>query len=172
MYCFFLSEGSDCIKANAQSCGECIQVAEKCGWCTDTVSCLKAHAYRGTVLRLISLEAANTSVCVRSWTMAGIWFEYQCMGTFCEIVAASPEYSQSELSWVTEQNSPWRFLRFTGGWHLICCITAANWTIHYSLWYKMGKGEPQKCIIYSTSQTFGHTYSFKGFSLFLLFSTL
>ncbi|CAB1317594.1 unnamed protein product, partial [Coregonus sp. 'balchen'] len=35
-YCFFLSEGSDCIKANAQSCGECIQVAEKCGWCTDT----------------------------------------------------------------------------------------------------------------------------------------
>uniref|UniRef100_A0A8C7PDQ0 Integrin beta n=1 Tax=Oncorhynchus mykiss TaxID=8022 RepID=A0A8C7PDQ0_ONCMY len=25
----------DCIKANAQSCGECIQVAEKCGWCTD-----------------------------------------------------------------------------------------------------------------------------------------
>uniref|UniRef100_A0A8C5FQT2 Integrin beta n=1 Tax=Gadus morhua TaxID=8049 RepID=A0A8C5FQT2_GADMO len=28
-------EGSECIKANAQSCGECIQVAEKCGWCTD-----------------------------------------------------------------------------------------------------------------------------------------
>uniref|UniRef100_A0A3Q3E3I2 Integrin beta n=1 Tax=Labrus bergylta TaxID=56723 RepID=A0A3Q3E3I2_9LABR len=29
------SEGSICIKANAQSCGECIQVAETCGWCTD-----------------------------------------------------------------------------------------------------------------------------------------
>ncbi|XP_060901424.1 integrin beta-1-like isoform X1 [Labrus mixtus] len=28
-------EGSICIKANAQSCGECIQVAETCGWCTD-----------------------------------------------------------------------------------------------------------------------------------------
>ncbi|XP_056277326.1 integrin beta-1-like [Pseudoliparis swirei] len=28
-------EGSECIKANAQSCGECIQVAEMCGWCTD-----------------------------------------------------------------------------------------------------------------------------------------
>uniref|UniRef100_A0AAQ4PM52 Integrin beta n=1 Tax=Gasterosteus aculeatus aculeatus TaxID=481459 RepID=A0AAQ4PM52_GASAC len=24
-----------CIKANAQSCGECIQVAETCGWCAD-----------------------------------------------------------------------------------------------------------------------------------------
>uniref|UniRef100_A0AAQ4PNN3 Integrin beta n=1 Tax=Gasterosteus aculeatus aculeatus TaxID=481459 RepID=A0AAQ4PNN3_GASAC len=30
-----LSEGSICIKANAQSCGECIQVAETCGWCAD-----------------------------------------------------------------------------------------------------------------------------------------
>ena len=29
-----------------------------------------------------------------------------------------------------------------------------------------------KLIIYSTSQKFGHTYSFKGFSLFRLFSTL
>jgi hypothetical protein len=26
--------------------------------------------------------------------------------------------------------------------------------------------------IYSTSQKFGHTYSFKGFTLFLLFSTM
>ncbi|XP_077381113.1 integrin beta-1-like isoform X2 [Festucalex cinctus] len=26
---------SVCIKANAQSCDECIQVAESCGWCTD-----------------------------------------------------------------------------------------------------------------------------------------
>uniref|UniRef100_A0A4W5R1D7 Uncharacterized protein n=1 Tax=Hucho hucho TaxID=62062 RepID=A0A4W5R1D7_9TELE len=65
-FCSAQHEGSDCIKANAQSCGECIQVAEKCGWCTDTVSCLKAHACRGTVLRLISLEAANTSVCIWS----------------------------------------------------------------------------------------------------------
>ena len=35
---FFVSEGSDCLKANAQSCGDCIQVAENCGWCTDEVS--------------------------------------------------------------------------------------------------------------------------------------
>ncbi|KAK5598982.1 Integrin beta-1 [Crenichthys baileyi] len=28
-------DGSICIKANAQSCGECIQVSEMCGWCTD-----------------------------------------------------------------------------------------------------------------------------------------
>uniref|UniRef100_A0A8C6SG22 Integrin beta n=1 Tax=Neogobius melanostomus TaxID=47308 RepID=A0A8C6SG22_9GOBI len=28
-------EGSICIKANAQSCGECIQVSESCGWCSD-----------------------------------------------------------------------------------------------------------------------------------------
>ncbi|XP_008300442.1 integrin beta-1 isoform X2 [Stegastes partitus] len=28
-------EGSICIKANAQSCGECIQVSETCGWCSD-----------------------------------------------------------------------------------------------------------------------------------------
>ncbi|XP_067109967.1 integrin beta-1-like isoform X2 [Osmerus mordax] len=33
--CRAQQEGSDCIKANAQSCGECIQVSEKCGWCTD-----------------------------------------------------------------------------------------------------------------------------------------
>uniref|UniRef100_A0A7N6B6P5 Integrin beta n=1 Tax=Anabas testudineus TaxID=64144 RepID=A0A7N6B6P5_ANATE len=30
-----LQKGSICIKANAQSCGECIQVSETCGWCTD-----------------------------------------------------------------------------------------------------------------------------------------
>ncbi|KAK1874573.1 Integrin beta-1 [Dissostichus eleginoides] len=28
-------QGSVCIKANAQSCGDCIQVAESCGWCGD-----------------------------------------------------------------------------------------------------------------------------------------
>uniref|UniRef100_A0A668A6D4 Integrin beta n=1 Tax=Myripristis murdjan TaxID=586833 RepID=A0A668A6D4_9TELE len=28
-------KGSACINANAQSCGECIQVAATCGWCTD-----------------------------------------------------------------------------------------------------------------------------------------
>lgn len=33
-----LSDGSICIKANAQSCGECIQVSKICGWCTDEVS--------------------------------------------------------------------------------------------------------------------------------------
>ncbi|XP_055737277.1 integrin beta-1-like [Salvelinus fontinalis] len=28
-------EGNECIKANAKSCGECIQVGAKCGWCMD-----------------------------------------------------------------------------------------------------------------------------------------
>ncbi|XP_041928643.1 integrin beta-1-like [Alosa sapidissima] len=28
-------EENECIKANAKSCGDCIQVGEKCGWCTD-----------------------------------------------------------------------------------------------------------------------------------------
>ncbi|KAK7944664.1 hypothetical protein WMY93_000392 [Mugilogobius chulae] len=33
--CAAQKEGSICIKANAQSCGECIQVSEACGWCSD-----------------------------------------------------------------------------------------------------------------------------------------
>uniref|UniRef100_A0A673AUG6 Integrin beta n=1 Tax=Sphaeramia orbicularis TaxID=375764 RepID=A0A673AUG6_9TELE len=33
--CSVPDSGSICIKANAQSCGECIQVAESCGWCSD-----------------------------------------------------------------------------------------------------------------------------------------
>ncbi|XP_041102893.1 integrin beta-1-like isoform X2 [Polyodon spathula] len=28
-------DGNDCIKANAKSCGECIQVGANCGWCTE-----------------------------------------------------------------------------------------------------------------------------------------
>uniref|UniRef100_A0A673AWR8 Integrin beta n=1 Tax=Sphaeramia orbicularis TaxID=375764 RepID=A0A673AWR8_9TELE len=38
----FFFQGSICIKANAQSCGECIQVAESCGWCSDEVSFLSS----------------------------------------------------------------------------------------------------------------------------------
>uniref|UniRef100_A0A8B9M801 Integrin beta N-terminal domain-containing protein n=1 Tax=Accipiter nisus TaxID=211598 RepID=A0A8B9M801_9AVES len=30
--------GSDCIKANAKSCGECIQAGPNCGWCKKTVN--------------------------------------------------------------------------------------------------------------------------------------
>lgn len=33
--------GSDCIKANAKSCGECIQAGPNCGWCKKTVSVAK-----------------------------------------------------------------------------------------------------------------------------------
>uniref|UniRef100_A0A672S5P7 Integrin beta n=1 Tax=Sinocyclocheilus grahami TaxID=75366 RepID=A0A672S5P7_SINGR len=29
------ADGNECTKASAQSCGECIQAGEKCGWCTD-----------------------------------------------------------------------------------------------------------------------------------------
>lgn len=32
------ADGNECTKASAQSCGECIQAGEKCGWCTDVVS--------------------------------------------------------------------------------------------------------------------------------------
>lgn len=32
------ADGNECTKASAQSCGECIQAGEKCGWCTDEVS--------------------------------------------------------------------------------------------------------------------------------------
>lgn len=39
----FSAEGNECIKANAESCGDCIQVGAKCGWCTDTVS--TAHMF-------------------------------------------------------------------------------------------------------------------------------
>ncbi|XP_023696185.1 integrin beta-1 isoform X1 [Paramormyrops kingsleyae] len=34
-FCNAQQDGNECIKANAKSCGECIQVGEKCGWCTD-----------------------------------------------------------------------------------------------------------------------------------------
>ncbi|KAB5535633.1 hypothetical protein PHYPO_G00120130 [Pangasianodon hypophthalmus] len=33
-FCSAQLDGNDCTKASAQSCGECIQVGEKCGWCT------------------------------------------------------------------------------------------------------------------------------------------
>uniref|UniRef100_A0A674AF64 Integrin beta n=1 Tax=Salmo trutta TaxID=8032 RepID=A0A674AF64_SALTR len=33
--CFSIPERNECIKANAKSCGECIQVGVKCGWCMD-----------------------------------------------------------------------------------------------------------------------------------------
>uniref|UniRef100_A0A673ATB2 Integrin beta n=1 Tax=Sphaeramia orbicularis TaxID=375764 RepID=A0A673ATB2_9TELE len=35
MLCYSVCFSLICIKANAQSCGECIQVAESCGWCSD-----------------------------------------------------------------------------------------------------------------------------------------
>lgn len=38
LHLFCSAEGNECIKANALSCGECIQVGAKCGWCTDPVS--------------------------------------------------------------------------------------------------------------------------------------
>lgn len=54
--CFcFSAEGNECIKANAESCGDCIQVGAKCGWCTDTVS--SAHI----------LGLSDSFVCHRCW---------------------------------------------------------------------------------------------------------
>uniref|UniRef100_A0A673JTP9 Integrin beta n=1 Tax=Sinocyclocheilus rhinocerous TaxID=307959 RepID=A0A673JTP9_9TELE len=34
-FCCVCADGNECTKASAQSCGECIQAGEKCGWCTD-----------------------------------------------------------------------------------------------------------------------------------------
>uniref|UniRef100_A0A673MJB0 Integrin beta n=1 Tax=Sinocyclocheilus rhinocerous TaxID=307959 RepID=A0A673MJB0_9TELE len=34
-FCCVCTDGNECTKASAQSCGECIQAGEKCGWCTD-----------------------------------------------------------------------------------------------------------------------------------------
>lgn len=39
--------GSDCIKANAKSCGECIQAGPNCGWCKKTVSVAKIFLWFG-----------------------------------------------------------------------------------------------------------------------------
>ena len=35
---FFLTDENRCLKANAKSCGECIQAGPNCGWCTNSVS--------------------------------------------------------------------------------------------------------------------------------------
>ncbi|XP_051557615.1 integrin beta-1-like [Myxocyprinus asiaticus] len=40
-------DGNECTKASAQSCGECIQAGENCGWCTD-VNFLKQGEQKST----------------------------------------------------------------------------------------------------------------------------
>lgn len=35
---FLLTDENRCLKANAKSCGECIQAGPNCGWCTNSVS--------------------------------------------------------------------------------------------------------------------------------------
>ncbi|KAG9355185.1 hypothetical protein JZ751_000023 [Albula glossodonta] len=58
--CDVISEGSDCIKANAKSCGECIQVGEKCGWCTEP-------ALMGRVLpSAVAVGVRNRASCLPS----------------------------------------------------------------------------------------------------------
>ena len=44
--------------------------------------------------------------------------------------------------------------------------------LYICLWQISHDGMGIYSEIYSTSQKFGHTYSFKGFSLFVLFSAL
>ncbi|XP_018418754.1 PREDICTED: integrin beta-1 [Nanorana parkeri] len=34
LYCSAQQSGTECLKANAKSCGECIQAGPNCGWCT------------------------------------------------------------------------------------------------------------------------------------------
>ncbi|KAK7163526.1 hypothetical protein R3I93_007551 [Phoxinus phoxinus] len=58
-------DGNECTKASAQSCGECIQAGEKCGWCTDE-SFLKQGEQKSTrcdeIDALIKKGCSNTSI--------------------------------------------------------------------------------------------------------------
>ncbi|KAG7273304.1 hypothetical protein CRUP_014414 [Coryphaenoides rupestris] len=55
-------EGSECIKANAQSCGECIQVAENCGWCTDEGFLIQGESKTARCDDIESLKARKCAV--------------------------------------------------------------------------------------------------------------
>ncbi|KAM3865702.1 integrin beta-1-like [Diretmus argenteus] len=55
-------EGSECLKANAQSCGECIQVSEKCGWCTDETFLNQGESKSARCDDLESLKKRNCAV--------------------------------------------------------------------------------------------------------------
>uniref|UniRef100_A0A8P4G366 Integrin beta n=1 Tax=Dicentrarchus labrax TaxID=13489 RepID=A0A8P4G366_DICLA len=55
-------EGSICIKANAQSCGECIQVAETCGWCSDETFLTVGESKSARCDDLESLKKRNCDV--------------------------------------------------------------------------------------------------------------
>lgn len=37
LFFLFLTDKNRCLKANAKSCGDCIQAGPNCGWCTNTV---------------------------------------------------------------------------------------------------------------------------------------
>ncbi|XP_075900633.1 integrin beta-1-like isoform X2 [Nelusetta ayraudi] len=52
-------EGSVCIKANAQSCGECIQVSESCGWCSDISFLSEGESKSARCDDLASLRSRN-----------------------------------------------------------------------------------------------------------------
>ncbi|CAM4588860.1 unnamed protein product [Leuciscus chuanchicus] len=58
-------DGNECTKASAQSCGECIQAGEKCGWCTDE-SFLKQGEQKSTrcdeIDALIKKGCSNASI--------------------------------------------------------------------------------------------------------------
>ncbi|XP_026061499.1 integrin beta-1-like isoform X1 [Carassius auratus] len=56
-------DGNECTKASAQSCGECIQVGEKCGWCTDE-NFLKQGEQKST--RCDEIEALIKKGCNKS----------------------------------------------------------------------------------------------------------
>ncbi|GAA6107087.1 integrin beta-1a isoform X1 [Tachysurus ichikawai] len=55
-------EGNECIKANAESCGDCIQVGAKCGWCTDTEFLKQGEPTSARCDELESLKKRGCSV--------------------------------------------------------------------------------------------------------------
>nr|XP_021322001.1 integrin beta-1-like [Danio rerio] len=56
-------DGNECTKASAQSCGECIQAGEKCGWCTDE-GFLKQGEQKST--RCDEIEALEKKGCSKA----------------------------------------------------------------------------------------------------------
>lgn len=54
--CFSIPERNECIKANAKSCGECIQVGAKCGWCMDPV---RGYEFANNIVTALMLHNLN-----------------------------------------------------------------------------------------------------------------
>lgn len=76
--CLSLSEGNVCIKANAQSCGECIQVAQNCGWCSDEVSWISPAATK-QCYHHVNEKLSRRSETVGAVPQCPLWPVWQCL---------------------------------------------------------------------------------------------